>query len=402
MIYDFHELLGRGIIASRTGRTEEAINYLTLAGKIKPENTRVLLWLAASAESVKQERQFLERALQINPSLIPAQALLDRLNNGIAKTIERSSDAFAIFTCPNCGGKQRFDPDLLGLVCAYCQQVEHLHSAHAAQTDSHLDAEIIERSGNWAIWNSEFSCKACGAKLSIPSDQSTTTCPFCDADQVTLQTAAPDLITPTAIVPLQLHADDVRHIMTKSRILRRLGPDPSLTPVYLPFWAFDARVHIRCMLGYRIPAEVFSESDRVFVQDNWPQNTSWYECDIGNLLIYAGHARFASLVSEILPFDLKSALEYRPEMLAGWQAELYQVALDDASTEALQKIRTLAFRSATKRRLFMREADMLADDVRVFDRTYKLILLPVWILRYNLKGKTYRVMINGQTGKGPD
>jgi len=401
MIYDFHELLGRGIIASRTGRTEEAINYLTLAGKIKPENTRVFLWLAASTESAKQKRWFLERALQINPNLIPAQALLDRLN-GIAKTIEQSSDDFAIFTCPNCGGKQRFDPDLPGLVCAYCKQVEHLHPANAAQNESHLDAELIEQSGNWAIWNSEFSCNACGAKLSIPSDQGTTTCPFCDSNQIALRSAALDLITPTAIVPLQLHADDVRRIMTKSRIPRGLEPDSSLTPIYIPFWTFDARVQIRCMLEYHIPAEVFSESDRVLVEENWPKKTSWYECDIDDLLIHAGHATFTNLVSEILPFNLKSALGYRPEMLAGWQAELYQVALNDASTEALQKMRKLAFRSATKRRLFMREADMLADDVRVLDRTYKLILLPVWISRYSLKGKTHRVMINGQTGKISD
>jgi len=31
-----------------------------------------------------------------------------------------------------------------------------------------------------------------------------------------------------------------------------------------------------------------------------------------------------------------------------------------------------------------------------------LILLPVWIIRYSLKGKTQRVMINGQTGKVSD
>ena len=85
-------------------------------------------------------------------------------------------------------------------------------------------------------------------------------------------------------------------------------------------------------------------------------------------------------------------------MLAGWCAELYQVALNDASTEALQKLRKQAFRSATKRRLFMREEVMLNDDVRVLDRTYKLLLLPVWMVR-NVKSKTVEAMVNGQTGQ---
>jgi len=397
MIYDFHELLGRGIIASRTNRMEEAVKHLTLAGKIKPKNTQVLLWLAASVESLEQKRQLLERALQIDPSLIPAQALLSLLD-GTAKSIERTSDDFVIFTCPNCGGKQRFDPDLSGLVCTYCKQVEHLQFMNAAQNESKLDTESIERSNNWAILNSDFACSACGAKLSIPADQSTTTCPFCDSNHIALQPSPRDLIHPTAIVPFQLHADDVDAILKKACIPRGPESGPSLTPIYLPFWTFDARVQICCILEYRVSAEVFSENDRVFVEENWPQKTSWYECKIDDLPIYAGHAAFTNLIFEILPFDLKSALAYSPAMLAGWKAELYQIALNDASTEAHQKLRKQAFHAATKRRLFMREEMMLKDDVRVLDRTYKLLLLPVWIVR-DSKSKIVQVMINGQTGQ---
>jgi len=398
MIYDFHELLGRGIITSRTSRMEEAVKYLVLAGKIKPENTRVWLWLAASTESAKEKRQFLERALQINPDLLPAQALLERLR-GITKTVQQSSDDFTVFTCPYCGGKQRFDPDLSGLVCGYCKRIERLGLTNAAQTETHLDTDLIERSDNWAVWNSEFACSACGARLSIPSDQGTATCPFCDSDQIALQPATPDLILPTAMIAFQLHADDVGQILKKARLPRGPKTALSLTPVYLPFWTFDGRVQIRCALEYHVPPEVFSESDCVFVEENWPAKTSWYECKINDLLIYAGHATFTNLISEVLPFDLNSALEYHPAMLAGWQMELYQVSLNDASAEALQKMRAQAFRSATRRRLFMREADMLGDDVRVLDRTYKLLLLPLWMVRYALKDKTYRALVNGQTGK---
>ena len=219
MIYDFHELLGRGIIASRSNRMEEAVKYLMLAGKIEPRNTRVLLWLAASMESLEQKCEMLERALQIDPNLMPVQALLSRLD-GTAKPIERSSDNFIAFTCPGCGGKQRFDPDLSGLVCTYCKRVEYLCPANAAENESHLDIELNKQSTNWAIFNSEFACSACGARLSIPSDQSTTTCPFCDSDQIALQSATPDLIPPTAIIPFQLHADDVVAILKKARFPR--------------------------------------------------------------------------------------------------------------------------------------------------------------------------------------
>lgn len=398
MIHDFHELLGRGIIASRTNRMDEAVNYLMLAGKIEPRNIRILLWLVASTASAAQKRQLLERALQIAPNLAPAQALL-RCLDGVAHTAERAPDDFAAFACPNCGGKQRFDPDLSGLVCAYCKQVEYLRSSNALQNETPLSADLVGGSGDWALLNSEFACSACGAKLSVPAGRSTTTCPFCNSDHIAIQSATPDLIHPTAIIPFQLHADDVERILKKSRIPRRPEPAPALTPIYLPFWTFDARIQVRCALGYHVPNEVFSEHERVIVEENWPQKTSWYECKVDDLLLYAGHVSFADLVAQIMPFDLKSALEYRPAMLAGWQAELYQVALSDASVEALQKLRKQAFHSAAKRRLFMREETMLQDDIRVLDRTYKLLLLPVWLIRSTSRDGTSQAMVNGQTGK---
>ena len=120
--------------------------------------------------------------------------------------------------------------------------LEHLLEHKKEEKGAHLDTELNERSGNWAVFNSELACSACGAKLSIPSDQNTTTCPFCDSDQVVIQPASPDLIPPTAIIPFQLHADDVDEILKKARLSR--GPEPgSLTQIYLPFWTFDAATH---------------------------------------------------------------------------------------------------------------------------------------------------------------
>lgn len=49
--------------------------------------------------------------------------------------------------------------------------------------------------------------------------------------------------------------------------------------------------------------------------------------------------------------------------------------------------------------LFLDPSKMLKDDVQVHDRTYKLVLLPVWVARWTLNEKPYRAFINGQTGK---
>jgi predicted RNA-binding Zn-ribbon protein involved in translation (DUF1610 family) len=404
MIYDFYEFLGRGIIAERTGRPTEALKYLNIAARLEPANPRVWLWLASSAETLSQKRRYLEWALKIDPQLIVAKVLLDRLNQKETSVSQQSSD-FVIFTCPSCGGQQHFDPDVFGLVCEHCAKIEPLTLKNASEAEASLETVPQPSSGNWAVIDSQAGCNACGARLSIGPDQLNHLCPFCGSELITVQPATPNVIPPTAIAPFQYHAEDVEVLLGKwwnvpPSQIKQLCDTHTLTvsPIYLPFWTFDGRAQIRCALGYRIPPAIYSPSDRVVVEGDWLEN-SWYECDIDDLLIYAARSVTDDALAQITPFDLKSVLGYRPEVLVGWQAEFYQLALEDAAIEAHKRMRDLAFRRAAGRQLFMVPMEMRSDDVGILVQTYKLVLLPVWIARRTAPGKIDQTLINGQTGK---
>jgi hypothetical protein len=294
-------------------------------------------------------------------------------------------------------------------VCDYCKHTELLVLVDASNTESDLGTGLRSDSGNWAILESQVSCNACGARLFVPAERSTLACPFCDSDQVVLRPATPGLIPPTAIGPFLTHSDDIRRILRKWWKNPFLSPAPlsdisdeaiTLSPVYLPFWTFDGRVQIRCALDRRVYPAEYSNLDRVIeIEDNMLGSKYWYECDIDDLLVYAARSLAEEKVRQVAPFQLKSLLEYRPAILAGWQAELYQIALEDAAVQAHKQMRDQAFNSAMRRSLFMEPMKMLQNDVRVLDRTYKLILLPVWIVRYRFGDKDYQALVNGQTGK---
>lgn len=404
MIYDFYEILGRGIIAARTGRAVEAFEYLNTASRVKPDNPRVWLWLASVANEAKKKQQFLEKALQIDPDLFMAQALLERLNQE-QPVLDQQADDFVIFTCQYCGGKQYFDPDMSGLVCEYCKRVESLSLENASETEASLDKALGNGSGNWSVLESQVSCKACGARLSIPPEQSAHACPFCASEQLTIQPATPNLVTPTAIAPFQYNLDDVLKILSEQWMvvhsqLNHFVQDQviRLSPIYLPFWTFDGRVQIYCALEQRVAEREYSNSERVIIKGEWPNEKSWFECDVDDLLVYAGSSLSSQFIAQVDPFDLKAVFEYKPEILAGWQAELYQVALEDAAIAAHKRMRDEAFHRAAHHLLFMDPADMLNDDVLILDRTYKLLLLPVWTISHTDNGKTYLTLINGQTG----
>jgi hypothetical protein len=402
MIYDLYELLGRGIIAARSKRSSEAMKYLQLAAEVDPGNARVWLWLAAADESVENQRGYLRRALEVDPHAYVARVLLDRLDRRETAAGRPGAD-FAIFTCPHCGGKQRFDPDISGLVCTFCNQVERMALRNASEDEADLEKALTRDQGNWSVVAGEATCTACGAKTSLPAAQATLRCPFCTSDLVTVRPVTPGLVSPTAMAPFQYHEDDVlamlgEHWGVRLEELRPLidRRELTITPVYLPFWSFDGRVQIRCALSRRVDAAEFSNTERVIYKEQHLKRTSWFECDIDDFLVYAAHSLSGDEIRRILPFELKWIYAYRAELLAGWQAEYYQIALDDAQVVAHKSMRDTGFRNAARCGLFIEPADMLQDDVIVLDRTYKLILLPVFIVRF---GKAAPVLINGQTGK---
>jgi hypothetical protein len=405
MIYDFYEILGRGIIAARTERYKEAMKFLSLAARIEPSNPRVWLWLATASETVSSKRKYLQEALKVDPHILAATVLLDRLNQ-VENDSNKETSKFAIFSCPHCGGKQRFDPDILGMQCEYCGKVEFLTLENASDHEAGLITSIQKGSGNWAFIESRSACNACGAITSHPPSQVTIRCPFCNSDMVTNQSATPNLVSPAGIAPFQYHRDDVLDIIAKqwniqtTKLLQLINIDEvTLSSIYLPFWTFDGTVQIFCALGYRVSPVIYSPEERVILKGEWPVEKSWFECDIDDLLVYAARSVPNDSITSIFPFDLKAILEYRPEILAGWQAENYQIALEDAAIESHKLMRDFAFERATRRNLFMRTSEMLQGDVLVFDKTYKLILLPIWIVSRKTSNNVSRVFINGQSGK---
>ena len=98
------------------------------------------------------------------------------------------------------------------------------------------------------------------------------------------------------------------------------------------------------------------------------------------------------------PWDLSAMEPYQPEYLAGFRAEGYQVELEDAFKEARVYMDRVIHRDV--------KLDIGGDDQRVGSvdtqigtLTFKHVLLPVWMAAYKYRGKTYRFVVNGRTGR---
>jgi hypothetical protein len=100
-----------------------------------------------------------------------------------------------------------------------------------------------------------------------------------------------------------------------------------------------------------------------------------------------------------MEWNLKQGLvPYQPEFVSGFRAEAYQVGLKDAFPVA---------RQAIDARVYSLVRDDIGGDqqrvhdisTRYSDLRFKHVLLPVWISAYRFRNKTYRFLVNGQTGE---
>jgi hypothetical protein len=115
-----------------------------------------------------------------------------------------------------------------------------------------------------------------------------------------------------------------------------------------------------------------------------------------NICIPGSHKLADLLLKFVDEYELAKAPAYDARFLAGWSAEVYEMAMSDAALDARQ---TAVVRV---------RQDIQAGNGTVLDlnystanlsiTAYRLILLPVWVTDYTFEDKPYRVVINGQTG----
>jgi hypothetical protein len=103
------------------------------------------------------------------------------------------------------------------------------------------------------------------------------------------------------------------------------------------------------------------------------------------------------LLRKVEPFPTHEVVSYDTAFLSGHVVEHYQVVLLDAAQKSLEQIQA---------KLFVLCARQIRGDtyrnLQIFPeysgRTFKHILVPVWLLKYDFGSKPYQVIVNGYTG----
>lgn len=264
-----------------------------------------------------------------------------------------------------------------------------------------------------------LECQNCGAKIQTEPGQRSFTCPFCDSTYVVESPAQAGRDPPEFVIGFAITHEQAQEKFSawlkggswfQPGDLFAQAVSDKLKGVYLPFWSFS----------------MLAESDwQAQVGEHW-QRTEHYTTrdDKGNLVtrtrqvtetewwpLNGQHHRYYSgyLVSgskglsqnealSIMPFQLPALRRYEPFFLAGWLAEDYSIGRDEALVQCQQEF----YRQEQRNVGAFLPGDThsgLVVNTRFSQVNSDLCLLPVYVLGYTYRGKLYRFLLNGQTGK---
>lgn len=327
------------------------------------------------------------------------------------------------FPCARCGAQLRYAPGQTRLTCNYCgfeQDIPQQSDESRGRATRELDLERGLRDDLASADMLEVrttTCPNCGARVEVSGTVLATECPFC-ATPLIMDADSLRQIAPQALVPFALTEPQARKAMiawmgslwfAPNTLLEYARKGRAMNGIYVPFWTFDAVTASR-YTGER--GEYYYETRTVQVRVNGRmetrqeqvRRTRWYPAsgrvsrDFDDVLIMASRSLPERLGDDLTPWDLGALVPYAPEFLSGFQAEGYTVKLADGHDEARRRMSDMILQDVRR--------DIGGDEQRVHgvdtdwsDETFKHILLPIWMAAYRYNGKSYRFLVNGQTGE---
>jgi hypothetical protein len=171
--------------------------------------------------------------------------------------------------------------------------------------------------------------------------------------------------------------------------------------IYLPYWTFDADTYSNYTARYGRERTV-RRGKETRVEIRWYHTRGFYHRFINDELVAATKNHDKKMLESIEPFDTDNNLEYKPEYLAGFASERYSVGLneawDDARRDMARDIESDIY-AKVRREYHTSHVNSVHVYTDYRNVTYKYLLLPVWMSSFEYKGKNYRFMVNGRSGR---
>ena len=320
--------------------------------------------------------------------------------------------------CAACGAQAEWNPKKQRLVCPFCgTEAPYAVNAVSGQIEE-LDLvralrELPEEARGWQAEKRSVQCRSCKAVCVFDPERVGQNCEFCGSPSLVDYTEMKAPIRPQSLLPFKVSESQVRESMRRwfgdqwlaPSALKRRSLVDTVHGVYVPYWTFDADATCtwHAEAGhYYYTTETYRDSQgrqqtRQVQHVRWEPASGVVRHAFDDEPVCGSHGLDLGLVKDVEPFPTKELTPYDTSYLSGFPVEHYQVVLLDAAQRAedsmhaqLREMCAAAVPGDTHRGLEI--------DPRYTAQTFKHILVPVWLLRYNYGARAFQVLVNGYTG----
>ena len=268
---------------------------------------------------------------------------------------------------------------------------------------------------DWRFEKREVKCQSCQAITVFEASRTAQRCEFCGSPSIVPVEATRDAITPTAVLPAKLSEPQVRDRLRQWYASRMFAPDrfkkaaltDTLHGLYLPYWTFDAHVHAAwtAMAGYvyfervqrRGPdGRIVTVSEQ---RIRWQPAAGQLEYFFDDDLVPGTVGVELTLLRKVEPFPTRGdeLKPYEPAYVRGWVVERYQVDLRGAAELNLHQMEAAVRQLCASKVPGDTQRDLQVE-TQYRGRTFKHVLVPVWLVSYTYGPKNYQIVVNGYTG----
>jgi hypothetical protein len=344
-----------------------------------------------------------------------------RLHVGVVQSIVAVHAVLAVekHECPACGAQAEWNPSTQKLVCPFCgtespYQIDRDTGKVAEQDLARALRELPDEARGWQTERRSVQCQSCKAVMVFDPARVGQNCEFCGSPALVAYNEIKAPVSPTGLLPFRVDATTVRDTIRRWWRSKWLAPGKlwrtalvdTVKSLYIPYWTFDAQVHCRwdAEAGhyYYVPVSGVNSKGRTVTRMErrvrWEPASGVVDHVFDDDAVPGTQGLPLDLLKQVEPFPTQEIVPYDTAFLSGHVVEHYRVVLFDAAQRSIDQM-TAALTQMCARQV---PGDTYRN-LRIFPefsgRTFKHVLVPLWLLSYTYGARTFQVVVNGYTGR---
>jgi hypothetical protein len=239
-------------------------------------------------------------------------------------------------------------------------------------------------------------------------------CEFCGSPALVDYQEIKAPIRPQGVLPFKIDASRVRDDIRRWWRSRWFAPGrlavaalvDTVRSLYIPYWTFDAQVHCpwTAEAGYHYTVMVPGRDAKGRTIMRPERRTRWEPAAgvvdhfFDDEPVPGTQGLPIDLLRQVEPFPTPEIVAYDTAFLSGHVVEHYQVVLLAAAQQSQEQMNA-KLQALCAQQVPGDTHRNLRINPNYASRTFKHILVPVWLLSYDYGAKAYQVLVNGYTGQ---